>query len=281
LRSNFSDRRIPTFALVSFLNWGVYVVLVVYLDDSGKDPQNRITSIAGYVATDEQWEAFGVEVERWFTEFGVKILHAKDLHNTDGEFADWTVLRKHAFVARLCQAMSHQLQLGVSMSAVKETYKTRAEEGKRKRTVTPYTFCFNVIIDWLLTDVGVGRAANMEGLKVVLEAGHENNAEAQEQFYSVREHHNLEAILHSISFVRKDSCRAIQMADLLAFYSRRHGVAMETVPVDERSDLLPVTIMNIIAGGVPIRAFVATDFGSNAEGRPFISTFVSQLSEHS
>ena len=62
-------------------------MLVVYLDDSGKDPQNRITNIAGYIATDEQWKAFEVDVERWFTEFGVKILHAKDLHSTDGEFA--------------------------------------------------------------------------------------------------------------------------------------------------------------------------------------------------
>lgn len=52
-------------------------VLVCYLDDSGKDPQNRITTIAGYVATDEQWKAFEIEVETWFTEFNVKILHAR------------------------------------------------------------------------------------------------------------------------------------------------------------------------------------------------------------
>jgi uncharacterized protein DUF3800 len=106
-------------------------VLVCYLDDSGKDPQNRITTLAGYVASDDAWRAFEAEVETWFTEFGVSVLHAKDLHHTDGEFKGWTVLRKQAFIARLCQAMSHHLALGVSMSSLKETYATRAAETHR------------------------------------------------------------------------------------------------------------------------------------------------------
>jgi hypothetical protein len=31
-------------------------VLICYLDDSGKDPQNPITTLAGYVARDAAWE---------------------------------------------------------------------------------------------------------------------------------------------------------------------------------------------------------------------------------
>jgi len=49
------------------------------------------------------------------------------------------------------------------------------------------------------------------------------------------------------------------MADLLAFYARRHGT-----PVDERADVSPETMMNIIAGSLPVRAFVAMDFGPSA-----------------
>jgi hypothetical protein len=62
-------------------------VLVCYLDDSGKDPQNPITTIAGYIAKDTAWQAFEVEVEKWFTEFKVNVLHANQLHDTDGDFA--------------------------------------------------------------------------------------------------------------------------------------------------------------------------------------------------
>ena len=69
-----------------------------------------------------------------------------------------------------------------------------------------------------------GVAANTEGVSFVLEAGHENDAEAEQCFYDVRKLHKLEGILRSVSFVGKEDCRAVQMADLLAFYTRRHGV---------------------------------------------------------
>jgi hypothetical protein len=244
-------------------------VLVCYLDDSGKDPQNRITTLAGYVASDDAWRAFETEVETWFTEFGVSVLNAKDLHHTDGEFRGWTVLRKQAFIARLCQAMSHHLALGVSMSALKETYATRAAESDRKRTVTPYAFCFQVINDWILRDIRIGRTANADGVAYAIETGNEHNVEAEEQFHAVRKLHGLEGILRSICFVGKESCRAIQMADLVAFYSRRHGEAMARAPLKEWSDVSPEAVMSLIAGAVPIRAFVATDFGPEAQGRPF------------
>ena len=45
------------------------VVLVCYLDDSGKDPQNPITTLAGYIARDTEWQAFESEVEHWFAEY--------------------------------------------------------------------------------------------------------------------------------------------------------------------------------------------------------------------
>jgi hypothetical protein len=104
---------------------------------------------------------------------------------------------------------------------------------------------------------------------LILERGHDNNAEAEQEFYAVRKLHKIEHLLHSIRFVPKESCRAIQLADLLAFYSRRDGIAMynarqkgkEAHPVD--------TMIRIIVENLPHRAFVATDFGPHVEGRPF------------
>jgi hypothetical protein len=238
-------------------------MLVCYLDDSGKDPQNPITTIAGFVADAEEWVKLEAAVEPIFTGYGVPVFHASDLHNTDGIFRDWKFIKKQSFVYKICLAMSPHVPLGVSMSALKATYKARASESSRKRTVTPYTFCFNVIIDWILRDIRVGRKANTEGLSVVLEAGHENNAEAEQCFYNVRKQHNLDDVLRSISFVCKENCRAIQMADLLAFYSRRHGAAMQRAPLEDR-EKVSSEMMNIIAGCVPVRAFVATDFENEA-----------------
>jgi Protein of unknown function (DUF3800) len=248
-------------------------VLVCYLDDSGKDSQSRITTLAGYAARVEEWRAFEEEVEPVFTEYGVRILHAKDLHDTDGEFCGWSVLRKQAFVAKLCRIMSRHVLLGMSMSALKDIYKERAIESDRKRTVTPYTFCSNVLIDWVMRDIRVGRISNVAGVEFILELGNEHNAEAEWNFYEARRQHNLESVLHSISFVGKESCRAIQMADLFAFYSRRHGAQMERAPIEDRERVqrTPGTMLNIITEIVPHRAFVATDFGPDSAGSIFLA----------
>jgi hypothetical protein len=119
-------------------------------------------------ATDEQWAAFETDVEPVFSEYGVNVLHTKDLHDTDGEFKGWKVIKKQAFVAKICRVMSKHVPLGMSMSALKETFASRAAESGRKRTVTPYTFCSNIIIDWVLTDIRVGRIANIDGVAFIL-----------------------------------------------------------------------------------------------------------------
>jgi len=246
-------------------------VLVCYLDDSGKDPQSRITTLAGYVARDTAWKAFETQVEPIFERARIKVLHAKDLEDTDGEFKGWKVLRKQAFVARICRTLSAHSMLGVSMSIAKDIYGQRAKESGRKRTVTPYTYCFNVILDWLLRDIRTGRAVWSEGLAFILECGHENNPEVQEQFFKIRKQHKIENVLRSISFVPKDNCRAIQVADLFAFYSRRDSAALEKAfrqgknPASYTSEQM----IKIITERGQFRPFVATDFGPNVTGRPF------------
>ncbi|HTS39356.1 MAG TPA: hypothetical protein VMH84_02285, partial [Xanthobacteraceae bacterium] len=107
-------------------------MLVAYLDDSGKDPQNLVTTLAGYIGRDTAWKGFETQVEPIFEKAGINILHAKDLESTRGEFKGWRVLQKQAFVARLCTTLfEHSPLLGVSMSAVKATYGQRAKESTR------------------------------------------------------------------------------------------------------------------------------------------------------
>jgi Protein of unknown function (DUF3800) len=150
--------------------------------------------------------------------------------------------------------------MGMSMSAVKDTYQMRAAESERKRTVTAYSFCMNVIIDWLLRDIRIGVAANTEGVALILECGHENNQEAKQLFCEVRKKHGLEKVLRSISFVPKDESRAIQLADLLAFYSRREAVVLERARRLGKEASPMNTMMRIIGENLPHRGFVATDF---------------------
>src|SRR5262249_52733776 len=115
------------------------VVLVCYLDDSGKDPQNPITCLAGYAAPAEAWEKFEAEVEPIIQKrIGSLPIHAKDLHHRLGPYADWKVLTKQAFVADAWRVLCPLEPFGVSFSVRKASYAVRAKEalkrGLRKRT---------------------------------------------------------------------------------------------------------------------------------------------------
>ena len=41
-------------------------MLVCYLDDSGQDPQNTVTTLAGYIAREGDWKQFEGEIEADF-----------------------------------------------------------------------------------------------------------------------------------------------------------------------------------------------------------------------
>ena len=106
---------------------------------------------------------------------------------------------------------------------------------------TPYTYCLRVIIDWLLEQAEI-RAV---GVSFVLECGHENNTEARLLFQEVRRRHGLEGVLGTISFHAKQDSRAIQLADLFAYYSRRR---VKRIEEHQTPELEP--ILAILPGGV-------------------------------
>ena len=86
-------------------------MVVCYLDDSGKDPHNPITTLAGYVARDTEWHLFEENVVPVFKEFGVEVLHAIELHHTKGDFKGWDWTKKLEFVSRVCRAMAQTFRL--------------------------------------------------------------------------------------------------------------------------------------------------------------------------
>ena len=248
-------------------------MLVCYLDESGKeDPQNPVTTLAGYIARDTAWEAFEADVEPWFSQFNVGILHAKQLHDTDADFKGWSVLKKQTFVSRICQARNPHIMMGLSMSAEKGSYKLHTAQSNRKRTATPYSFCFNVINDWVFRNIRIGREANTERVVYILECGHDNNAEVENEFYAIKQQHrDIADLMHSIRFADKASCRAIQLADLFAFYSRRNDAAALKAKKERRDSYQIETTIRIITENLPHRGFVATAFDQFTEGSRFLA----------
>ena len=233
-------------------------MFVCYLDDSGSDLQNPITTLAGYVAREREWSLFEQSVEPVFEKFGVAVLHAIEFHNTDGDFKNWSRERKERFISYVYGAMIPHIPLGLTISVVKETYEAqrKASKAQGEQRRSPYTFGFTVLYNRILDDnnswdddytIRMRNAIRSEGVSFIIESGHRNNREAEISFQEIKRHYNLQRVLGTTSFADKDDSRAIQVADLLAYYSRRH-VMGKMDPIFE-----------IIRDHLPHRGFVVTD----------------------
>lgn len=65
--------------------------LSAYLDASGSvvDPKCQLFTVAGYVATEKQWDAFEKQWQDALNDAGVSHLHMKHFAHSRGDFLDW------------------------------------------------------------------------------------------------------------------------------------------------------------------------------------------------
>ena len=147
---------------------------------------------------------------------------------------------KEKFVSRVCEAMAPNVLLGISVSVNKKNYEARREENRANgmEMRSPYDYCFIALSDWLMEQAEI-RAV---GVSFILEHGHGNNAEVEKSFQDLRQQHKQGGVLRSLSFHTKQDSRAIQLADLYAYYSRRQVKWIEEHPhqTPERDPILAI-----------------------------------------
>ncbi len=205
---------------------GYAVVFACYLDDSD-DKNSLVATLAGYVATIENWRAFEVEAEPIFERYGVDILHTKDLHNTRGEFKGWTYLKKSSFVEELYDAASKYVPFGAAVSARKSLIKKWKRERPKNSQVSPHGFCFGSIMHLVVHNHTLRDEVRRQKVSFLVESGHNNNGEIERYFHKWKADRMYRDYVGSISFVGKRDSRAIQLADFFAFHARRTSHRLE------------------------------------------------------
>ena len=79
-----------------------------------------------------------------------------------------------------------------------------------------------MIMTRIITDRQIAPLVDKHGISFLVESGNNNNSEIEQFFQRMSKQPAFGGALRSISFVAKNSCRAIQLADFFAFYGRRH-----------------------------------------------------------
>jgi len=239
-------------------------VLTCYLDDSGTHDESPLVTIAGYIMDDEGWAAFERDAELICANrgFAGRPLHAVDMQQNNPPYEDWSILNKQAFIAQLCLALKPHGPLGSSISVTRKFYERRAREAGRSSVYSPYAWAFQVILNWILTSVQIGKKVREEGVRFVVEQGSKNNdgiAHAYE--YVARTYaEELGSTLRGLEFVPKGHSRAIQMADLLAYYSYRRGMHLEGLAMDKHPSVALDAVTKVMLETCPHQCVVANDF---------------------
>lgn len=197
-------------------------VFACYLDDSGKD--QRVLTLAGYVAHINAWRDFEIASEELLARYEVPIFHGKDFHDTKGTFAGWSRVKKQSFTREWYDIAKPKLEMGISISMRQQKYRSRQKELGLNQSMSVYGCCFSTIVATLIRNSRTAPYIEREGISFLVESGNSNNGEIEGWFHKFSEFPEFKGALKSISFVNKASSRAIQLADFYAFYSRRDAV---------------------------------------------------------
>ncbi|UVK56060.1 DUF3800 domain-containing protein [Mesorhizobium sp. AR02] len=230
-------------------------MLVCYLDDSGESAEPVIT-LAGLLSTAESWQQFEMDARVLFDSVGLEYLHTVDLHHRRCAFKGWNSTETAAFANALFRLVEAHGGFGVEFSVLKARYEERKKALGLKLGVSAMGMCFRGVVDRIVKDEGFLEAEQMPGvdLSFVVESGHANNNDILARFDAIKEMDPKR--FGSLVFEDKKKTIALQVADFVAFYSRRIRNATQASPRTAEYENFIRTL-----GGIKHRPFLATDFG--------------------
>jgi hypothetical protein len=222
-------------------------VFECYLDDSGTSGLPVVT-MGGFLGFQGHWENLEPILDEILNGYGVEVFHAKQFHDTKPPFKGWKKIKKLSFTEELfltTHGMLHGLSMTMSRAALQESKKEGAFA-----SMSPIGVCFSSIVTRLVTDPKMSAAVRKNGVSLLIESGNANNGELEVAFHMMSKLKAFEGVFRSISFVTKESCRAIQLADFIAFYSRR--LMRNHARFKGKLALPPCPYLNIMARHGPI-----------------------------
>jgi Protein of unknown function (DUF3800) len=195
-------------------------VFECYIDDSGTTDLPVVT-LGGFLGFQGHWKALEPKLDDILNRYEVPVFHAKEFHRTRPPFKGWTRIKKLSVAEELFTA-SHGILHGLSMTVSKKEIQRAKKETGAFASMSPIGVCFSSMMVRLVTDPSMATAVRQDGVSLLIESGNKNNGGLIAYFHKMSKHPMFEGVFRAISIVDKGSCRAIQLADFIAFYSRRN-----------------------------------------------------------
>jgi hypothetical protein len=184
------------------------------MDETGIHANAPMVAVGGYISRPKYWRVWTKEWDR--AKRPIKIFHATDCANFQGEFKGWDKTQRDAYVAQLLAVMrNHELAgvvIGINLGDLTAAMKDHAD--LLEMFGTPYAACFQWVISTLVD------LATKHGSGERMAFVHEVNdfkSEAVKAFEYVKKFHNPRAIQMTMKFGCKADYPPLQAADVLAY----------------------------------------------------------------
>jgi hypothetical protein len=235
------------------------MVFACYLDEARTDAESAIVTMAGYIGPYLEWHTFEIAAAATFENFGVNPLHGYDFYNGKKEFKGWDHVKREAFAMQMQGHLARSAVMGITFSTTKAEFVAAKKKHGAMPNESPYGFCFRAIVNLLCNDPIMRMQFDVipsAHISFVLEQGARNSEDAKRVFDGLKRKSPFRERLNSLIFAPKDSTKSLQMADFLAFYSRKYiGKYDEKVgyPTEPK-------VLTILQTGMHIEGHVAYDF---------------------
>jgi hypothetical protein len=193
---------------------GWIAVFRVYIDESGIHDGSPVLTVGAYLARPKVWRNW---TKKWnAAKRPIKVYHAADAANLEGEFEDWSKEQVGQLAAKLLPIIANDELAGMVIGINLDQFRD-AVVGQPRLSVllgNPYTSCFH----WLVTTII--QISNEYNSKEKIAFIHETNSykgDALSAFSWIKENKNLDGRLISLTFGSKDDYPPLQAADILAY----------------------------------------------------------------
>lgn len=204
-----------------------------YFDESGTHEGAVYTFVAGFVARKSSWISFSNQWELILRKYNVNIYHSTKINSRTGEFENWTIETRNAFVDTIFKLIENESSFkSVGIGIEKQHFDMISSEFPDVH-ITPYMICAEQCCSYL----GNLSKRNKHWLpiSVYFEAGMKHDSPAFNHFEDklrrkeFREQHRIE----SIDWVNKEERIQLQFADLFVYelYKRHVDSARIRTPL--------------------------------------------------
>ena len=210
----------------------LFVIITIYLDESGTHDDSPAVSMGGLMANALQWARFETRLEAIRKAHGFEVFHTKEFTQRTGRFKGWKLDQCENLLVDLRALTKTGLMESVSATVLRSAYKDEYRSGEWPRRVRPdsiYGISFRTCLEHFLLE-SQRRCKKPPQIHVVLEQGAKNWGDCQRIFEETQVDW---PVLKTFSAAKKEDCPPLWIGDVLATNTYRanrdhvlHGVPM-------------------------------------------------------